>query len=167
MLLFIKLLPFLIYTIVYTVVLWLLFKTNQILTQSNKKFQALIMDDLMRLKLIQSLLLTSCSNPLILEMFNKIKTMGSKDLPKNEMEFINLCRIVTKEFHGKIWTTYKEKFEKAETPDERIFYGKRIEKLSNVIDLLESVDENSSLDFVRLIAIEIQKVMSEDETKNE
>jgi hypothetical protein len=150
--------------LMYVIILWLLFKSNRIIIQSNKKFQALIMDDLMRLNLIQSLLLTSCNNPLILEMFNKIKTMGSKDLPKNEMEFINLCRIVTKEFHGKIWAKYKEKFENATVPEEKIFFGKRVEKLSNVLDLLESVDENSSLDFMKLIAIEIQKVMSDDES---
>lgn len=98
-------------------------------------------------------------NPLILSIYHKLRTIDFKDLPKDEKGQINFAREVVKDFHERIWVMLKNKVGTADTEEEKKIYEKRLSKLTDVINLLSSVDESSSMDYMKLIATEVQKIM--------
>jgi hypothetical protein len=147
--------------LLYIIILFLLFDSNRKLHKFNSQFQGILLDDLTRLSMIQSFLMLQCNNPLILEACNRIRVLENKDLPRNERDFYIFYQGVAKDFHEKIWSAFQERIKQAETAEEKVFFETRCKKVSQVIDLLSTIDENSSLDFLKLIIIDVQKALPE------
>jgi len=113
--------------------------------------------------MVTGMLQMQCSNPIIFEICEQLKQLKGKDFPKNDKELMNLCQTTTKNFYGKMWTSLKDKIGEVESPEGKIFYQKRLEKLSSVMDILESISEDSSKEYLKQVTNEIFHIFSENE----
>jgi hypothetical protein len=140
-----------------------LYNSNRKIIKHNDDLLMFIKEDMLRLYMTVGLLQTQNSNPIIYEICEQLRRLKGDELPKNDKDFMNLCQTATKNFYGKMWISLKENIDKAGNIDERMYYEKRLAKLSSVMDILESISEDSSSEYLKQVTKEIFHMFSEEE----
>lgn len=114
-----------------------------------------------RLFLLVDFLQPQICNPLLSAVYQKLRTSKFENLPQGEKSR-DFIREAVEEYQKKIWVELKKKMETSTDPEEKKFYEKQLEKLGEVANLVSLVDNNSSPDYVRIIAEEIKKALTEE-----
>jgi hypothetical protein len=140
-----------------------LYNCNRKIIKHSIDLQKFIREDLIRMHLTVGLLETQCPNPIVFECFEQLRKLKYDELPKNDREFLLLCQAATKKVYQKMWESLNDALEKAETIDEKILCQKRLDKMSTVMDILESISEDSSNDYLKQVTREIFHLISENE----
>jgi len=140
-----------------------IFNSNRRIIKSNVDLLTFVKEDLLRMYMITGLLQMQCSNPIIFEICEELKRRKGSELPKNDKDFRSICHTASKKFYEKMWTILNNKIQKAENPDEKIYYQNRLSKLSSAMDILESISEDSSNDYLKQVMNEIAHLFSENE----
>jgi hypothetical protein len=135
--------------------------SNQKIINYNRTLQNFSTEEIIRLNMIVSVLQTQCSNPIVFELIEKLKLVSYGELPKGEKDFMDFIRKSMKSFQEKTWRSLQDHLKNAKD-DEKDLIQKRMNKFNNVMDLIDTLDEGSSIDYVKLIAREVQKALVDD-----
>lgn len=119
-------------------------------------------EEIVRMYMLLDMLQIYSSNIMSRSIYSKLRAMEFKDLPIDAKSNLKFATDTVREVHTKIWKELKDKVETTTDIDEKAFYEKQVKKLGDVLNLLDMIDENSNLDYMKQIAMEIEKVLTED-----
>lgn len=151
------------------VVIFTLILINHGLTGTVKKQSDLLNDvfkknteEIVRMYMLLDMLQMYSSNIMSKFIYNKIRVKDFKDLPKDDKSNLKFATETVREVHTKIWKELKNKVDTTIDVDEKSFYEIQLKKLGEVLNLLDMIDENSDIEYMKQIAMEVEKVITEE-----
>jgi hypothetical protein len=106
-------------------------------------------------------------NPISKMIYLNIRNLKAEEMPKDHKDFCILLQKISSDQFLKATQFFQERINSSECQEESDFYEEKLSKLQNIKTMIETIDENSSPEFVELIHQELAKSVMEFNTPGE
>jgi len=118
-------------------------------------------DLLKKQNMLQDLLCSGVCDENIRFIYKYLKELDYDDFPKTQQELMSLIKRISDENYKKTHMSYLEKINKCEDVEEKQFLQKKLEKLQEIKNLYDSIDDDASDDYKKIVLSELNKSILE------
>lgn len=154
------------------VLFWNFFKVDQkqkkiLSTQAEFiKTYSELSKELIRLFVITDFLQMQNISPILASIYQKLRILDFDKLPKDKKSHTKFIRESVKEFYESIWKDLQKNITDIEDEEEKKIYQRSLNKISEIVNLINLLDDNSSMSYIKLISDEIQKTLQKSDEEN-